>query len=419
MNTLLSSPLSRAPRYPVPISPALAWFLGSGTNVPEIADGLRGTVFRRMSSLVAALVANSAMMTIALIRHPHDMLQVWAHVGLGFEAARVLIIVSLIRMIHGRSLLRRRVLVDVFVASSLLWGLLIGLSCFLFIRSGDPVLTEFSVVLAVGVVGALSARNPGSPRLCVTQMTLILAPLTAGVVLHDDPAVWLLALMMPSYLVGMVTITSQLHRDYLDMLTAQHENRLRALHCGLTGLANASSFHECLGEALAEPGDSSVAVLALDLDGFKGVNDLYGHPAGDELLKMVAARLNALESPTFTAARIGGDEFAILLRGEDSLAAERLAERLIRDIATPYRLSDGIAVIGASIGIARRSDSGRDPVTLYARADRALYEAKASGKGRWRRDDAASAREACAQEGPKAGSTPTIDVPREAAPRAA
>ena len=159
-----------------------------------------------------------------------------------------------------------------------------------------------------------------------------------------------------------------------------------ALHDSLTELPNRVLFHIKLGEAVARSlrGVSS-AVLYLDLDHFKAVNDTLGHPVGDALLKEVTQRLAGQVRETDTVARLGGDEFAIIQSSVDQPdGATSLARRLIDVLSAPYDVSGHQVMIGTSIGIAVLPGDGDDPDLLLKNADLALYRAKEEGRGRYR-----------------------------------
>ncbi|MDG4824702.1 EAL domain-containing protein [Asanoa sp. WMMD1127] len=164
-------------------------------------------------------------------------------------------------------------------------------------------------------------------------------------------------------------------------VTAERELRrdleYRATHDPLTGLANAALFRESLRAAGAR------AVLIIDIDDFKLVNDTYGHQVGDELLTVVAARIAAGIRDIDLAARIGGDEFAVLLRDVDAAGAAGITRRISDTLGRPAALADAMVSTQASIGLAIAS-AGADADTLLRDADTALYAAKAAGKGRWR-----------------------------------
>ena len=132
------------------------------------------------------------------------------------------------------------------------------------------------------------------------------------------------------------------------------------------------------------------AVILVDLDGFKDVNDTYGHAAGDELLRTAAERLNANVRANDTVSRLGGDEFVVLLpRLVDDQIADAVAHRILRDLAQPLIIGDTVLTIPASAGIAVTRGSGTAVDDVMREADLALYQAKAEGKGVARRFDPA------------------------------
>jgi diguanylate cyclase (GGDEF)-like protein len=162
---------------------------------------------------------------------------------------------------------------------------------------------------------------------------------------------------------------------------ASRRLRHQALHDDLTDLPNRTLLYDRMEDALsaAERGGEPAALLLVDLDRFKEVNDTLGHDTGDRLLEEVAARLQGVVRRGDTLARLGGDEFAVLLRGlpDRGMAAE-LAGRLQDAIARPFTLDGVVAVLDASIGIAHCPEHGTDVHTLVQRADVAMYDAKRS-----------------------------------------
>ena len=155
-----------------------------------------------------------------------------------------------------------------------------------------------------------------------------------------------------------------------------------ARHDGLTGLPNRLLFTERMEAALG--GGAALAVLCLDLDRFKTVNDTLGHPAGDALLKALAERLGGLLAPGQTIARLGGDEFAVLMPGADEAAARTLAAALVAAVAEPVGIEGRPITVGGSVGVARAPQDGEDPTQLMKCADLALYRAKAEGRAAFR-----------------------------------
>jgi diguanylate cyclase (GGDEF)-like protein len=163
----------------------------------------------------------------------------------------------------------------------------------------------------------------------------------------------------------------------------------QAFHDSLTGLPNRALFLDRLehAEARATRTGSPVAVLFLDLDSFKKVNDRLGHVAGDELLVLVAGRLRRCMRPSDTAARFGGDEFAMLLEDMAPDASPALvAERVLQDLTKPFTIQGQEVLISASVGIASSQDRADDD--LLRNADLAMYRAKSAGKGRFQQFEA-------------------------------
>lgn len=159
-----------------------------------------------------------------------------------------------------------------------------------------------------------------------------------------------------------------------------------ANHHALAGLANRARFLERLHEAVinADRDNTRVAVVLLDLDHFKTINDSLGHHAGDELLKMVAQRLSKCVRETDTVARLGGDEFVVILTRLKSLsAAELLAENIIQEISRPYQIDTHTIKSGASLGIALYPQDGSEPGDLLQKADLAMCRAKSTVRNRY------------------------------------
>lgn len=152
----------------------------------------------------------------------------------------------------------------------------------------------------------------------------------------------------------------------------------------LTGLGNRHGFFETGAKILAESGaDRPVALLAIDLDHFKAINDRYGHGVGDEVLKLFAAVARGTAGANAIVARLGGEEFAILLPGQGSQAARLVAETVSARFAAEAAGSDGLGIaVTLSIGIAETRSGRGDLSALLSAADRALYQAKALGRNR-------------------------------------
>jgi diguanylate cyclase (GGDEF)-like protein/PAS domain S-box-containing protein len=174
-------------------------------------------------------------------------------------------------------------------------------------------------------------------------------------------------------------------RDVSERLVLEEELTRQAFHDGLTGLANRALFRDRLDHALARRPLSRepLALLLVDLDGFKQINDNFGHDVGDQLLLQVAARFEDVTRPGDTVARFGGDEFAVLVEGGEQFAVG-LAGRLLERLSQPATVADRTLAFGASIGIVvepGEGDASREE--LIRRADIAMYAAKKAGRGRY------------------------------------
>ncbi|MCB5423952.1 EAL domain-containing protein [Altererythrobacter sp. CC-YST694] len=177
-------------------------------------------------------------------------------------------------------------------------------------------------------------------------------------------------------------------RDITNEIETHEKVRWIANHDNLTGLANRRSFSRVLETRLSDGGRVSgpFALIQIDLDNFKDVNDTNGHEAGDAVLCSVADRIRPLLDPGGLLARLGGDEFGILINSDsEGVAAEHLCRKIVATLGDPVALSDGRVVdVRASMGISLFPEQGRDINTLLRHADLALYAAKRSGKGSFR-----------------------------------
>ena len=229
-----------------------------------------------------------------------------------------------------------------------------------------------SVAMAASVVLAAIVGFDGGP---LTALTFQLGML------------WIVTV-----LVGHLARESAQEREELTR-AREHEQQLsqelahQALHDPLTGLANRALFADRLEHALrvSRRSGSSIALLMLDLDRFKVVNDLHGHAVGDRLLVELAGRLRQGVRPGDTVARLGGDEFAVLLPAADEDDAVPIAERLLAAMNDPWRIENIPVTVGASIGIAVADPPpAGNADQLYRDADTAMYAGKRGGRGGYR-----------------------------------
>lgn len=207
---------------------------------------------------------------------------------------------------------------------------------------------------------------------------------------RDRPGLLMLRQTGPAQLIAFLIavvlvflLLRQLRRSSAALEDGRRQAERQAAHDALTGLPNRTNFDAQLGCALADRRSGPLALLMLDLDRFKQVNDTLGHEAGDTLIGAVARRLGDVVGPGAVIARLGGDEFAVLLPLRDrSTDATDLAARIIQSIGQPFTLNQFKAYVGASIGIVDVGPGTTEPRELMRKADIALYEAKAGGRNR-------------------------------------
>jgi len=246
--------------------------------------------------------------------------------------------------------------------------------------TGEILCTIGSLAICAGLASRLGLR----PWILNVNGIIILATLIASSLASGQLLIQVGGIMVALYCITFVESTQRNFAVVVEQLRGKRELVQLSQHDSLTGLVNRRQFHTRLSECCAK--GAPFAVLFLDLDRFKQVNDTLGHGAGDDLLREVAIRLRATVRETDTLARIGGDEFAILqypvFFPED---ASVLGERINQVLAAPYFIAGRTVEIGVSVGLrfaaSGSEDAERNPDTLLSKADGALYRVKAGGKG--------------------------------------
>lgn len=263
------------------------------------------------------------------------------------------------------------------VCSSLSWGAL----CFIALAaSHDPLLYVIPTLATVGTAGAVAARNSAVPRLARAQLFCSLMPIVAGCMLADDHGFRVLVILVPAMAAGLLILVAERNQQLVELIETQAELGRLSQTDPLTQLPNRRSLDARL-DGLATTG-GSYALLMVDVDNFKAFNDRHGHPAGDVLLRQIAAILRQmLRGGRDIVARYGGEEFAILLEGVGAAGAAAVGERLRQAVQSGCRNPlDGTAVT-ISVGCAVAT-AGETPVATMREADAALYRAKRGGRNR-------------------------------------
>lgn len=283
---------------------------------------------------------------------------------------------------QGRRLPLRRVLL---VNGVWLGWVAIGIS--LSIRQPSLHLVVLSAMITSGFSGYCVSRWQAFPRLAVMYLYCLWAITGLGMLASPLPELHTLAwLTLPGAYAFQVLLGLN-HEIVMGALRAQQENRRLSMHDPLTELPNRLMLRERL-VALCRglPDGHGFAVLCLDLDGFKAVNDRHGHAAGDWLLKSVARRLSDAVRVEDLVCRVGGDEFVVLLPGAGEPVVAEIAQRMLRAVAQPHDLGGMVSLPArTSVGVAFAPQDGSEPDALLLAADEGLYAAKRDGKGCWRR----------------------------------
>ena len=311
-------------------------------------------------------------------------------------------IVTMLRLLVIRGYRRREA--DSSIADIKLWerryaignyafALLLGLFNARMLMFHYPLVHMVAVSLVFGFGAGVVARISIRPVICVTSLLLAVVPTVIGFALHamtDNSSVLhsefftIEALVLATTALLSLHSLEHLYRTMVEHLTAKHDLSFLARRDALTTLPNRLWLREAFQRDFAAMSktDCHLAVHFLDLDGFKAVNDLHGHPAGDAVLREVANRLQATVRVEDTVSRLGGDEFVVLqtMIAQDS-EAEMLARRIIKKLSLPYLFEGKELRISVSVGIAIAPQDGSDLERLITCADTGLYRAKGRGKG--------------------------------------
>ena len=230
-------------------------------------------------------------------------------------------------------------------------------------------------------LGWLSAFAPGDRERLLAELTGAVEGPTGGVDARlgdDDGSRWVRVTTAQMVKDGVLTGFVSSVEDVTEEVVATERLKAAAKHDSLTGLPNRAYFLELLADGLADirAHGGQFAVLFIDLDRFKQVNDTHGHAVGDELLVATAERIAHALRPGDRVARLGGDEFAVLMRQVDEAGAVAVVDRLQAAVARPFSFGTADAIIGASVGMVLVDDPSGDPASILQDADMAMYRAK-------------------------------------------
>ena len=375
---------SDASIYSLPRWRVTRWLADCGADVPEdIRLALIGNLYDTLPVFIGGILNTLLVAAAITARSPTPLFVAWLAVEIAICLTRLAVLI----VARRRALKHRSTPTDVNLFLSIAWSGSVGYGALISLATGDWVAATLACVSAGAMVGGICFRNFSAPRLCGVMIVLSLGPTIPGALIAAQPLLLVLFAQIPVYLGAMTMACFKLSRMLIATMRAERENDRRARHDELTGLANRAGLVRALDERLSRSGcdGEALALLYLDLDDFKAVNDTHGHAAGDRLLESVAERMRGLLREGDLPARLGGDEFVVLAAGCTADRATEFGQRLIDAIGAPYDLGSGTSArVGVSVGIAMAPEHGSRAADLLRAADAALYQAKFDGGSRCR-----------------------------------
>jgi diguanylate cyclase (GGDEF)-like protein len=357
------------------------------TIADEVRRSLVETLFVSSTSLGTGAVAGAAISAAIALATGDPWLQM---IALAISLTGAVRVIHAVFFRFGRGQTHSTRSEIVYELGAWAFALLLGLlTLTTLLRSDNSLHHLLAAAVTSGYAAGICGRNAGRPIIAIGQLALASAPLSLGLFLSADPLRWVLGFVNLVFMIGMVDITLQTYSAVLKAMTAtQEQKRLTARferlarYDTMTGLENRGAFQERLQAEAADAlaAGEQLAILWLDLDKFKEINDSLGHPTGDRVLCNVARQLSSIVDGRGSVARFGGDEFVLLARGKSADVVSALAGDVMRGLSLPMNI-DGVSIqVTGSIGGAVAPDHGTDADTLLQHADMALYHAKANGR---------------------------------------
>ena len=368
-------------RFSLPRWRLTRWLAEVGPDVPmDIRIALIGGLFGTLPIFVAGVFNTVAVSLLVALRIPSWPFVLWCAFDILCCTARLVVLL----IARRRAARHEATPTDLYILLGVAWAAGIGFGTFISLMSGDWVAATLVCLSATAMVGGTCFRNFGAPRMVGLMIILTIGPCTLATPFAGEPILLIGLAQLPFYIYSMSRAAFGLNAMLVSTMQAEREHAFQAKHDVLTGLPNRIGLKQALEASLMRyDGSRPLALIYVDLDGFKSVNDSHGHKTGDQLLQLVSDRLRRLVRAGDLVARIGGDEFIVLSEQIGGGPLKRFGDRLVREISQPYRLEGPLTVtIGASVGIARAPEHGLDLESLMGAADAALYQAKSDGKAR-------------------------------------
>jgi diguanylate cyclase (GGDEF)-like protein len=346
----------------------------------ELVDALYSTPKSIFAASVAALLV--AAITFALSGDPTYAWIFAGFLAIGIGRAVTLLLYRASRHDVGDStstaLWERRALIGAWA-----FACLVGFTgAYSVIVHPDTKVELLINSCVMGYIAGISSRNASRPLISIGQVTLTAVPFMIALLARLDLVHGVLAVFIGVLLLSIIVICRAVFENIISRHAAFSRIELIARRDALTELWNRKALIELLEKQLNDPANSGeiIALILIDLDRFKDINDTFGHQTGDAVLKEVGERVKSVIDPGDEVARIGGDEFVAIVVGADEDRPRRIAERIFGTFAAPFKIGINQHLCGASIGYAVAPHQNATLEELFRNADLALYEAKQAGR---------------------------------------
>lgn len=366
--------------YSLPRWRLTRWLVDVGPGVPDdIRVALVGGLFGTLPVFAGGLVNTLIVSAVIAARMQTPLFVTWFLAEVTICLSRLIVLV----VARRAAVKRRKTPTDIYLLLGVAWSVSVGYGVIVSLLSGDWIVATVACLSAAAMVGGICFRNFGAPRLTGVMILTSIGPCFVGAALAGQPLLYVVLIQAPMYFLAMTAAAFKLNKMLVATMRAERENDHRARHDALTGLSNRRGLADAVESRLAATrrSDQALALLFLDLDGFKIVNDTYGHAAGDTVLQVLSRIFKGRTRETDIAARLGGDEFAFLLyRAEREDGVQFANDLLDQAHAQRFSFHEQDVRVGLSIGVACSQNDIHSIESLYGATDEALYEAKRRGR---------------------------------------
>ncbi|MDO1582283.1 GGDEF domain-containing protein [Rhizobium oryzicola] len=347
----------------------LGWLSDMGADISEdVRDRLAETLAASTFPAILGAVNSACIAVIGYLRLANEWL-LWL--------ALLDVCILGLRLTSCRIGFLRPWGADILVLSGLLWAVCLSAATAIIVSGSDLPMSILAVATALGSCAGIMARNYAAIRMALTQIIMIDLSFKLPFMVNYPEFVPLLIIQGVAFPYVTAWMMRQQRNTTVLAISGELESRRQSLTDPLTGLLNRRGFTEQV-TLMSDKGEE-LALFYLDLDGFKQVNDQFGHAAGDDLLREVARRLKAC-APNGTVCRPGGDEFLVVMRLDHRLDAKLMTTIITQSICLPYEVGSVTTSVGVSLGVSFFTGEEGSLENALTEADEALYRAKAEGR---------------------------------------